>query len=233
VSKQWAFDLEHSVRISQKREEFLRQLLDNLNSTITMESALDAGCGVGYFSSVLVSMGLKVTAFDVRQENVEEARRRQPNVQFLVQDVEDTCIAGLSEFDLVLCFGLLYHLENPFRAVRNLHAITRKVLIIESMVAPFQLPAAVLMNENPGQDQGTHHVAFVPSQACLVKILYHAGFPYVCETTVLPGHDDFRDAPSHVRRRTILVASKVRLRSPLLRPIPEPQPQRLDIWRRV
>ena len=39
----------------------------------------------------------------------------------------------LGEFDLVLCFGLLYHLENPMRTIRHLRALTGQGLLLESM----------------------------------------------------------------------------------------------------
>jgi hypothetical protein len=45
-------------------------------------------------------------------------------------------------------------LENPFRAVRNLSALTGKVLIIETRVAPYRSDVALLYQENHQQDQG-------------------------------------------------------------------------------
>jgi len=61
-------------------------------------------------------------------ENIEEARNRLPALNFRVADAEDPSLWGLT-FDLVFLLRIaLPNFENPFRAVRNLHALTGKVL---------------------------------------------------------------------------------------------------------
>ena len=51
-------------------------------------------------------------------------------------DIEDARPADLGTHDVTLMLGLLYHLENPVRALRLARAVTRKVLVIESQVVP-------------------------------------------------------------------------------------------------
>ncbi|HVP81199.1 MAG TPA: FkbM family methyltransferase [Thermodesulfobacteriota bacterium] len=230
MKKNWVFDGQEQQKIHKYRKEFLEHLLRSLFNGPMLKTALDAGCGIGFFANYLSSLGLRVTAFDGRGGNVEEARVRYPQVEFHISDVEDLSIRELGSFDLVLCFGLIYHLENPFRAIRNLHDVTAKILIIESMITPSLSPVATLVNESQGDDQGLRYDAFIPSEACLIKMLYHAGFPEVYKTIQLPDHEDFRKTVSHQRRRTVLVASKVALQSALLQCIAEPEPQRPDLW---
>src|SRR4029077_14957950 len=38
-------------------------------------------------------------------------------------------------------------------------------------------------------------------------MLYRAGFRAVYRVAVLPDHDDFRETPNHIRRRTVLLAT--------------------------
>lgn len=59
----------------------------------------------------------------------------------------------LGEFDLVLCFGLLYHLENPLLAVRHLRSLTEKCLLLESMCVPDNKPSMLLKEEPSEFDQ--------------------------------------------------------------------------------
>lgn len=224
------FDRQEQRLISDRRKEFLGRFLQELIPGLGLKTALDSGCGIGFFSEYLSSLGLRVAAFDAREENIAEAKRRYPKIEFCVRDVEDRRMAAIGEFDLVLCFGLLYHLENPFRAIRNLHAVTGKALIIESIIPPSQSPIAVLIDEPKGEDQGLHYIAFLPSEACLVKMLYNAGFSEVYKTASLPDHKDFRGTLLYKRRRTVLVASNCRLQSPNLILIPEPRDQRQYIW---
>jgi SAM-dependent methyltransferase len=41
--------------------------------------------------------------------------------------------------DFVLCFGLLYHVENPVEVFRSLSRITKTALCIETQVLPFEI----------------------------------------------------------------------------------------------
>ena len=225
-----AFDLESATIINQRRMEILDRLLVDLKP-LELKSAVDTGCGIGIFSQHLAGLGMQVVAFDARSENIAEAKKRFPRLQFNTRDIEDPKVLELGSFDLALCFGLLYHLENPSRAIRNLHGLTKKVLIIESMIAPHKRPMGVLIAEGASETQSLCSVALVPSEAYLVDMLYRAGFPTVYRTTELPNHEDFKPTLLHHRRRTILVASKVRLESPLLRPISE-QRVTLNTWHR-
>ena len=65
----------------------------------------------------------------VGQKMLRRLKNRYPNIPFYIANVEDSSIAHLGKFDLVLCFGLLYHLENPFAAMRKLYALTTKSLL--------------------------------------------------------------------------------------------------------
>ena len=39
---------------------------------------------------------------------------------------------GDENFDFVFCFGVLYHLKNPYKAIENLFQVTNETLIIET-----------------------------------------------------------------------------------------------------
>src|SRR5215472_1568540 len=118
------------------REQTLRRIVKRLKPALGLSTAVDAGCGVGFFSQTLAECGLSTCGFDARAENVEEARKRFPGIPFEQADVEAREISHLGRFDLTLCFGLLYHLENPLQAIRNLGVITEKCLVLESMCVP-------------------------------------------------------------------------------------------------
>src|SRR5712672_1481485 len=194
-----------------------------------MSSALDAGCGIGFFASVLRESGLNVRAFDGRQKNVEEARTRYPGIQFDEGNIEDSSILRFGLFDLVLCFGLLYHLENPMLAIRNLRALTHKVLLLESMCIPSENAFMLLRDEPRNESQSLTDLAFYASEACLVKMLYRSGFTAVYRLASLPDHDDFNETRQHTRRRTVLLAAYGPLAWPGLIFLAEPR-EAVDPW---
>ena len=177
--KETLFDDEHQLRRTRACQAFLRQFLLDVADDLPSTRALDVACGVGYLSETLLEAGFEVTAVDARGENVDEARRRVPDARFLVHDVESDAWEALGRFPVVMCFGLLYHLENPLRVVRGLFEVTESILLLEAQIAPGESPAAVLMNEPEGEDKALNGVAFVPTENCLVKMCYQAGFAQV------------------------------------------------------
>jgi SAM-dependent methyltransferase len=100
-------------------------------------------------------------------------------VDFRVADVEDPSLAALGTFDLVVCFGLLYHLENPLRALRNIHALTGKLMLLESISVEGENPFLFLLDEPAGADQSLRAVSCYPSEGAIIKMAYRAGFPHV------------------------------------------------------
>ncbi len=216
------FDQPHYQSIDEARKPLLREVLSRWKQQLGLQTAIDVGCGAGHFSVLLRDLGFQLMAIDGRQDNVEEARRRCPGIEIQTADVEDSALAQLGAFDLVLCLGLLYHLENPFRSIRNLRELTSKLLVIESMCTTEELPVLHLREEGPTEDQGLRHIAFYPSEACLVKMLYKAEFSSVFRFCRMPDHEDFR--ATHFRRqaRTMLVASREPFRSGFLTLLGEP-----------
>lgn len=229
VDKAWLFDRPYTQNFTKVRQTFIGEFVDAVRQQMELASALDLGCGVGYFSKFLLDKGFRVVAVDGREENAKEGKRRYPNIEFLPRDMENLSEDELGMFDLVLCVGLLYHLENPFRAIRMFYALTAKVLVIEGSCLPGPRPTMELLDEAASEDQSLNCVAFYPSESCIVKMLYRAGFPYVYLFRHLPADELFMATPWQKRPRTILTASKVPLTAPNLVLAEEPRGA-IDPW---
>src|SRR3989344_314944 len=215
------FDQPHALLINEKRKDFMNRFVPELVRSTGAVTALDAGCGVGHFTDFLSGMFGEdcVEGFDFREENVAEARKRHPEGRYSVLDIEqaDRHAELEKKFDMALCIGLLYHLENPFKAIRNLAWLTKKFLIIESVVTPLKLPSAVLIQEGEGIDQAPNYLAMRPSELFLITTLYAAGFSYVYQLEALTDHVDFKGRLERPKKRLFLVASHVELFHPLLK----------------
>lgn len=232
ASPRTVFDQSHYLKLIEARGAAIRRMVNQLKPVLELSTALDAGCGVGFFSKVLQDAGLNVHAFDGRTENVEEARSRFQGISFAQGDVENPEIRKLGQFDLALCFGLLYHLENPFSAIRNLRALTRKGLLLESMCFPDEEPWMLLREELSFEDQSLTDVAFYATEGCLAKMMYRAGFAFVYRLTDLPDHDDFRDTAEHLRKRTVLLGTATEINIPGFVRYPE-HSESADPWSKI
>jgi SAM-dependent methyltransferase len=223
LAKEFVFDKEYARRFVEARQAMLQPVLVDLREKLGIRSAADVGCGVGYFSAFLMELGFDVVGFDGRPENVSEAKRRFPSIEFSQANVEGMSVPECGSYDLVLCLGLLYHLENPLQALRNLSMIAKKLLLIESCATPDRQTVFYLHEEPFAEDQGLKYLALHPSESSLIKICYKIGFPSVYRFVGVPRHEDFRDQAKRKRQRTMLLASRIPLNVSYLVPVPEPQ----------
>ena len=221
MTKQPIFDAAHYESLNISRGAAVSALLAQLKETLHLSTAIDVGCGLGYFSALLKSLGFEVSAVDGRQQNVEEASRRNPGINFACCDAQSPEIVKKGKFDLVFCFGLLYHLENPFLAIRYLREMTKNLLLVEGVIYPGADPIMGLVDEGLTEDQGLNHVAFYPTESCLVKMLYRSGFAHVYRFHPLADHPEYRSTSKTRQVRTMLAASPTPLSTGLAQELPE------------
>ncbi len=60
---------------------------------------------------------------------LKEFKFEKKNIKFEYNNIYKL---GEEQFDFVFCFGVLYHLKNPYLALENLYKITRETLILET-----------------------------------------------------------------------------------------------------
>lgn len=105
-------------------------------------SAIDLACHQGWFSLQLARAGFgRVESVDARDEHVEDTALlasvyRLDAIKTHRRDVFALTPQTDGEHDLVLMFGLLYHLENPVGALRVARSLTRRACLIETQVVP-------------------------------------------------------------------------------------------------
>ena len=101
---------------------FQRRVVERLDR-IAFDTVLDAGCGEGYLSRVLLDRfpGIAVSGFDLSPAAAAAAARRCPEGAFRAGGLDD--LAGFEgRFDLVVCSEVLEHLADPEPALRLLAA---------------------------------------------------------------------------------------------------------------
>lgn len=162
---------------------------------------LDAGCHEGFYTVAMARKGMRdVRGIDVRAASLNKARfvaeaLGLTNVTYEQRNVED--LAGESEpYELCLFLGILYHLENPMRALRNISRLTRELCIVETQVAdevegqvewgarawtrPYQGILALIDESGEFYDENTETgaspIAACPSPKALEFMLRQAGF---------------------------------------------------------
>ena len=181
------FDDAEALRINQAR----RQMIEAVGLTLAGSRVLDVGCGVGRFEEFYLSQGCEVVALDGRAENIAELGRRHPSVRAIVGDVETFDLRSLGRFDIVHCLGLLYHLESPLAALKNLYHVCDGVLLLETIIADSQLPMLLLADETKAASQALGGLGCRPSPSYVSMGLNRIGFPWVYGLTSAGEHEDF------------------------------------------
>ncbi len=102
-----------------------------LTGAVRVENALEIGCGLGKGAQLLVDlMGFqRVYAFDLEDLLVRRAKRRLPEkledkISFFTGDAQDLPF-GDSAFDAVVNFGIIHHVLDWRRCIRELGRVTR------------------------------------------------------------------------------------------------------------
>lgn len=83
------------------------------------KKVLEIGCAIGTFSKILNEKGFEVTATDISEFILKEARGKTPNVEFRVLDIEKEPRVK-EKFDYIFAFEVLEHLKDPEKALENI-----------------------------------------------------------------------------------------------------------------
>jgi 2-polyprenyl-3-methyl-5-hydroxy-6-metoxy-1,4-benzoquinol methylase len=230
------FDEPYYLEINSARWAVAEQVFKFIveNDHIPAKTCLDVGCGPGWFAGRISKMGFAVTGLEGRPELAEIATQRYPAAIIKQLNIEEPGqLSKLSPADIVLCFGILYHVENPFMLLRNLHALTNQILFLETIVVPSEYPCAWLVDEGRNETQGLSHHAFILSKPALVAILQRVGFSCVLEYKGPVPHQDFSESAHQHKRRCIFVASHAEIILDQFEKITQPSLPKFDFTKTI
>lgn len=108
---------------------------------VTFDTALDLACHQGYFSLILENYGNEIIGIDRFEQSIKEAEFVANDIglgksKFITSTIED----WQQSADLVLCFGVLYHTENPVGFLRKVCSLSKKYLILETQIIASSTP---------------------------------------------------------------------------------------------
>lgn len=124
---------------------FVRRALqiasDLTNKPLSDLRVLDLACLEGGYGIEFALHGAQVVGIDVREANLKKANFAKDmlslgNISFVQDDVRNLSSERYGQFDVVLCIGILYHLDAPevFHFVEKISEVCRRVTIIDTHV---------------------------------------------------------------------------------------------------
>jgi len=185
-------------------------------------TVLDLACFEGGYSLELASHGYQVTGIEGRSESHEKAEkgRRESgyeNVRFFCDDVRNLSREKYGEYDIVLCLGILYHLEaeNALKLIDYVYSVCRRFAIFDTHISFTPDEKVIYRGQTYAGHSSREHALSHPWSAIgnefgffftrpsLYNALEGAGFSSVYEC-LMPA------APDYPINRTTLIAIKGR-----------------------
>jgi len=215
------------MRHNQRRQEHLAALgLELSNQTV-----LELGAGIGDHTSFFLDRNCRVLTSDARPENVSLLREKfsaQANVEVRTIDLDQpiiSCVADHEIFDIVYCYGLLYHLGQPEEALRFMAAHCSGMLLLELCVSfGDNLAVNLVAEDQRNPSQAWTGSGCRPTRPWVISQL-ESLFEYVYVPRSQPRHQEFPSdwSPSAAAAwtpgrlsRAVFVASRRPLNSSML-----------------
>jgi tRNA (mo5U34)-methyltransferase len=170
----------------------LKQRLANfpIPSDLNGKRVLDIGTWDGWYAFELAKRGAHVLAIDCWDNPRFHEMRRMLNlerqVDYRLLDVYDISPETVGRFDIVIFFGVLYHLKHPLLALERVCSVTRDLACVDSFVLrephqpelPFE--GRLVMEFFETDEFGGQTDNWVaPSAPCLAAFCRTAGFARV------------------------------------------------------
>lgn len=215
---QEAINLFHSggyLRHNARRLEHLQ----SLRLPIQGKSVLEVGAGIGDHSTFFIDRNCDITITEVRDENLEIIRQRFPHLTTLRLDMEKPPEFNGLQYDIVHCYGLLYHVENPIVSLEYLSKCCKGMLFLETCVSTNIDLGVNKIEELDDQTQAFSRIGSRPTRQLIWEYLRNL-FPYVYMPKTQPAHEEFPlnwEAPDLSNlTRSVFIASRAKIESDLL-----------------
>lgn len=173
------------------RLNFIKEHFEN--SFFKNKTMLEVGCGHGDVGSYFQNLGADVTSCDGRAEHVTDAKQKYPNLKVMVFDADSDLLN--ENYDIIVHWGLLYHLENIDEHLKNIceHCT---YLFLETLVSDSTDPFFKIKTTEEGYDQSMSGHGTIPSPAYVERLLHDNNFQFtIIENSKLNSNFHVYDSP--------------------------------------
>jgi 2-polyprenyl-3-methyl-5-hydroxy-6-metoxy-1,4-benzoquinol methylase len=185
--------VEQAERPLLRFRHFMPYCVQAVGGSLAGKRVLDIACNSGFWSLQCALLGATVVGFDARPELIEQAELMKSavhgelDIDFRVLDFWEMTPSALGgKFDVVLNLGILYHLPDPFEALRRTLAMTHRSVLLDTTVNPLNAALVHLSWENAEKilDNAEAGVIAVPTVSAVELMLRHLGASSIAQIPV-------------------------------------------------
>jgi SAM-dependent methyltransferase len=207
--------------------------LESLGLALSNCRVLELGSGPGDHTGFYAQRGCAIVSVDARPACLNLLLQRFPDVQTVRCDLNTPAqLRDLGIFDIVHCYGILYHLEKPAELISFMGKACAGVAVVETCVSPDACDH-VVSEESADYTQSSSGLGCRPTRKWVFEQLRQS-FPFVYQTITQPPNPEFptnwndlADATPLVR--AVFVASKHPLDLPSLSAVLLDNQEQLEI----
>jgi len=221
------FHSPHYLRHNMRRQEHLASLGLDLYG----KSVLELGAGIGDHTTFFLDRGCTVVAVEPRAENCalfhsimgsySAAKPGSPQrVTMVRSDVESFDQFIKDQFEIVYCYGLLYHVADPDKALVTMAKACKGLFLLETCVSYGSHEAINQVVEPSSPSQAFHDAGCRPTRPWLFNKMKSL-FPHVYTPRTQPAHEQFpldwtKQPAGNEFTRAVFIGSREPINNPLL-----------------
>ena len=207
-------------RHTQRRGYFFDPFVRHLGGSLAGKRVLDLGCNAGFWSLAAAESGCEfVLGVDGRQMHVDQAQLvfeakeiDSIRYEFVLGDLFEMDWRRFGRFDVVLCLGLLYHVNKPVELLERIASVNDDLLVIDTNVS--KAPGSFLefhheSVEDPRNTLG-YDLTSHPTKAAVYEMVRLFGYDVVtpkARFSDYTGASDYRDG----RRKAFICSRRTSL----------------------
>lgn len=204
---------------SLKRKQYiLDPVIKLFGGSLRNKRVLDLGCNSGFWSLCAIqegadfALGIDARKMFIEQANfVFEVKEVDKNkYRFITGNIFDIDFADFGTFDIVLCLGLLYHINSPILLMKKIAKVNNDILVIDTRVSNTGGSHMEILFDYDGPDSYVDHkLVMQPTKRALFDIAKQFGYSTVM---LKPPFNDYSGVSDYRwGRRAFLCSRKTNL----------------------
>jgi len=198
------------LRHKERKKYFFDLLVQLLGGSLVGKRVLDIGCNAGFWSLCAVESGCDfVLGIDGRQMHIDQAnfvfrvnQVEKSKYDFIEGNIFNLDLRQFGAFDVVLCLGLMYHINKHVNLLESIDYINNDILVIDTDL--HQLPGSYLkLQHEPLSDPRnavSHELVMAPTRQAVSDLVQEFGYSVVTLKPRFQTYTGSRDYQLRARR---------------------------------
>lgn len=141
------------------------------------KTILELGAGSGALGNEFSQLGANVICLEAREEHIADGRKLYPDIAWGLEDFEKEGTLGNIVSEIVINFGVLYHLDNWEKFLRRSLKSTGEIMFLETEVMDSLQDEELKVEEHKEYwDQSFSGIGTRPSPSRIERVIMEEGF---------------------------------------------------------